>query len=59
MCIRDSVLTKHGFPKTPNELNYVKSIGFSDEKIADLTRKKIEDVKITREKLGVIAVYKK
>jgi len=37
----------------------VKSIGFSDVKIAELTKKKIEDVKIAREKLGVIAVYKK
>jgi len=55
----ENVLIKHGFPTTANELNYVKSIGFSDEKIAELTRKKIEDVKIAREKLGVIAVYKK
>jgi len=55
----ENVLIKHGFPKTANELNYVKSIGFSDEKIAELTRKKIEDVKIAREKLKVFSVYKK
>ena len=55
----ENVLIKHGFPKTANELNYVKSIGFSDEKIAELTRKKIEDVKIAREKLEVFSVYKK
>jgi len=55
----ESVLIKHGFPKTANEMNYVKSIGFSDIKIAELTKIKIEDVKIAREKLGVIAVYKK
>ena len=55
----ENVLIKHGFPKTANELNYVKSIGFSDEKIAELTGKKIEDVKIAREKLGVFSVYKK
>jgi len=55
----ENVLIKHGFPKTANELNYVKSIGFSDEKIAELTRKKIEDVKIEREKLRVFSVYKK
>ncbi len=48
----ENVLIKHGFPKTANELNYVKSIGFSDEKIAELTRKKIRDVKIE-------TVYKK
>jgi carbamoyl-phosphate synthase large subunit len=55
----ENVLIKHGFPKTANELNYIKSIGFSDEKIAELTKKKIEDVKIAREKLGVFSVYKK
>ena len=55
----ENVLIKYGFPKTSNELNYVKSIGFSDKKIAELTKKKIEDVKIEREKLGVVAVYKK
>ena len=55
----ENVLIKHGFPKTANELNYVKSIGFSDEKIAELTRKKIRDVKIEREKLEVFSVYKK
>ncbi len=55
----ENVLIKHGFPKTANELNYVKSIGFSDEKIAELTRKKIRDVKIEREKLKVFSVYKK
>jgi len=55
----ENVLIKHGFPKTANELNYIKSIGFSDEKIAELTRKKIEDIKIAREKLKVFSVYKK
>ena len=27
----ENVLIKYGLPKTANELNYVKSIGFSDE----------------------------
>ena len=35
----ENILIKHGFPKTSNELNYVKSIGFSDKKISELTRK--------------------
>jgi len=55
----ENVLIKHSFPKTANELNYIKSIGFSDVKIAELTKKKLEDVKMAREKLGVISVYKK
>ena len=55
----ENVLIKHGFPKTSNELNYIKSIGFSDTKIAELTGKKIEDVIIAREKLGVFSIYKK
>jgi len=53
------MLIRQGFPKTSNELNFVKSIGFGDEKIAELTKKKIENIKIARERLGVIAVYKK
>ena len=55
----ENILIKHGFPKTANELNYVKSIGFTDGKISELTKKEIEDVKIEREKLGVFSVYKK
>ena len=55
----ENVLIKHGFPKTANELNYVKSIGFTDGKISELTGKKIRDVKIEREKLKVFSVYKK
>ena len=55
----ENVLIKYGFPKTANELNYVKSIGFTDKKIAELTRTKIEDVKIEREKLEVFSVYKR
>ena len=55
----ENVLIKYGFPKTANELNYVKSIGFTDKKISELTKKNIEDVKKEREKLGVVAIYKK
>ncbi len=55
----EKILLKHGLPKKTNELNYVKSVGFSDEKIAELTKKKIQDVKKAREKLGVISIYKK
>ena len=40
-------------------MNYMKSIGFSDNKISELTKKKIEYVKNTREKLGVFSIYKK
>jgi len=55
----ENVLIKHGFPKTSNELNYVKSIGFTDKKISELTKKSLNDIKIEREKLGVVAIYKK
>ena len=40
-------------------MNYVKSIGFGDEKIAELTKISAESVKNLREKLNVLSVYKK
>ena len=55
----ENILIKYGLPKNANEMNYMKSIGFSDEKISELTKKSIEYVKNIREKLGVFSVFKK
>ena len=55
----ENILIKYGLPTNPNEMNYMKSIGFSDKKISELTKKNIEYVKNTREKLGVFSIYKK
>ena len=55
----ENILIKFGIPKNTNEMNYVKSIGFGDEKIAELTKISAESVKNLREKLNVLSVYKK
>ena len=52
-------LKKYGMPKTFKELSYIKSIGFSDDKIAELTKTSINLVKKQREQLGVFPVFKK
>ena len=55
----EKTLLKFGIPKQANEMNYIKSVGFSDEKIAELTNESKENVKNLREKLGVFSVFKK
>ena len=52
-------LKKYGIPKTFKELSYIKSIGFSDDKIAELTKTAVNEVKKQREQLGVFPVFKK
>jgi len=52
-------LKKYGTPKTVGELSYIKSIGFSDNKIAELTKTTTEEVKKHREQLKVFPVFKK
>ncbi len=52
-------LKKNGVPNTFKELSYIKSIGFSDDKIAELTGTDLNEVKKQREQLGVFPVFKK
>ena len=52
-------LKKYGIPKTLEGLSYIKSIGFSDDKIAELTKTTVNVVKKQREQLGVFPVFKK
>jgi len=52
-------LKKYGTPKTFTELSYIKSIGFSDDKIAELTKTTVNEVKKQREQLRVFPVFKK
>ena len=51
---------KNGLPKTFNEFNYIKSIGFSDKKLSEIV-KTSESVTIKLKKRGikVFPVYKK
>ena len=41
-------IVKSGLPKTFQELNYIKSIGFSDKKLSELTNKKEEYIRNIR-----------
>ncbi len=52
-------LSKNGMPKTFEELSFIKSIGFSDDKIAELTKTNVKNVKNLRKKLGIFPVFKK
>ena len=52
-------LEKNGLPKTSEEFSHIKSIGFSDDKIAELTEVNVKQVKKERERLGVFPVFKK
>ena len=52
-------ITKKGIPKTFNEFNRIKSIGFSDKKISELTKINEKIVKSKRKALKVFPVFKK
>ena len=59
LIFEEKKLKKYGIPKTFKELSYIKSIGFSDDKISELTKTDINTVKKLREKLDVFPVFKK
>ena len=45
-------------PKTFKDFSYIKSLGFSDDKISELTKTDINLVKKQRVQLGVFPVFK-
>ena len=55
----ESEIKKNGLPKSFNEFNYIKSIGFSDKKLSELTNKSEDIVRKKRNALKVLPVYKK
>ena len=59
LVFEEKKLRRKGIPKTLKELSHIKSIGFSDDKIAELTRKSIKEVHKQRKKLGIFPVFKK
>ncbi len=59
LVFEEKKLKRKGIPKTYKELSHIKSIGFSDDKIAELTRKSIKEVQKQRKKLGIFPVFKK
>ena len=52
-------IIKNGLPKNYEDFSYIKSLGFSDEKIGELTNISMKLVGETRERLKVFPVYKK
>ena len=55
----ENKIRKYGLPNTYNEFNYIKSIGFSDRKLSELTNISENIVRKKRSILKVIPVYKK
>ena len=50
---------EHGLPQDAENLRMLKSMGFSDARLASLTKSEPESVQKTRQKLGVHPVYKR
>jgi carbamoyl-phosphate synthase large subunit len=55
----ENKIKKKGLPKDYNEFNRIKSIGFSDKKLAEITKTSEEIVRKKRTTLKVLPVYKK
>ena len=55
----ENMIKKNGLPKTYNEFNYIKSIGFSDKKLSELTNIPENTVRKKRTALKILPVYKK
>ncbi len=56
---KENEIKKNGLPKTYNEFNYIKSIGFSDKKLSELSNTSEENVRKIRSKLKIFPVFKK
>ncbi len=57
--LHEKKLIKIGLPKNPNSMQETKSLGFSDKRIAQLTKCSEEKVRRFREHLKVFPVYKR
>ena len=52
-------IKKNGIPKSFEEFNFIKSIGFSDKKLSELTKKTEKIIRNQRIALKILPVYKK
>ncbi len=52
-------IKEHGLPESPKLLRQIKSLGFSDARLATLSARSEADVRALREKLGVHPVFKR
>jgi carbamoyl-phosphate synthase large subunit len=55
----ENKIKKKGLPKIYNEFNRIKSLGFSDKKLSEITKTSEEIVRKKRTALKVLPVYKK
>ncbi len=55
----ENKIKKFGLPKTYDSLNYIKSIGFSDKKLSELTNISENIIRKKRSTLKIFPVYKK
>ncbi|HMN72522.1 MAG TPA: carbamoyl-phosphate synthase large subunit, partial [Rhodoblastus sp.] len=52
-------IREHGLPDDADNLRMLKSMGFSDQRLASLVRREADEVSALRRKLGVRPVYKR
>ncbi|EJF89159.1 carbamoyl-phosphate synthase large subunit [Bartonella tamiae] len=52
-------IREHGLPNDPDNLRLLKSMGFSDSRLAYLTQQDSQDVALARHRLGVKPVFKR
>ena len=57
--VDENKIKKKGLPENYNEFNRIKSIGFSDKKLSEITKISEEIVRKKRTMLNVLPVYKK
>ncbi len=55
----ENEIKKKGLPENFNEFNFIKSIGFSDKKLSELTNVKESIVRSKRQGIKIFPVYKK
>ena len=55
----ESLIKKKGIPKKKDAVLYIKSLGFSDKRLAFLTNKNEKEIRNLRQILGVKPVYKR
>jgi len=55
----EAAIKANGLPKTAGAFRKLKAMGFSDKRLAALTKAKAEDVTAQRQKLGVRPVFKR
>ncbi|WFW29803.1 MAG: carbamoyl-phosphate synthase large subunit [Wolbachia endosymbiont of Menacanthus eurysternus] len=57
--LAEQKIKKIGLPKTAYEILELKKMGFSDARLAKLSKKKIEQIETIRKKFGIHQVYKR